>query len=50
MNYTNIDIDYYRMSSISKGILLCNDIGSFLEIELSNTKFEKIKILMNKEK
>ena len=50
MNYANIDVNNCGILSIAEGIILDNDLCNFLEIELSNTKFEKIKILMNKEK
>ena len=50
MNCANIVVDDCRTSSTSEGAMLDNDSFKFLDVELSNTKFEKVRKLMNKGK
>ena len=48
INYANADVHDYRILSITKGIILDNNLCSFLEMELHNTKFCKVRKLSNK--
>ena len=50
MNYGNIDADDCGMPSTSKGATLNGKFCKFLEIELSNSKFPKLRKLSNKGK
>ena len=47
-NYTNTDIDDYRILLIAEGTRLDNNLYNFLKIELTNTKFNKVRTLTNK--
>ena len=50
MNYSNIGVDDCVTPSTSEGLTLDDDSCNFLDMELSNAKFERVRKLMNKGK
>ena len=50
LNYATADADDCGLPSASEGIKLDDDLCKFLDMELSNSKYEKVKKLMNKGK
>ena len=50
MNHSNTDVDDCGTPSTSEGVTLDDDLCTFLDVELSNAKLEKVRKFMNKEK
>ena len=48
LNYATIDVDDFGVPSCSEGVKLDEDLYKFLESESSDSKYEKVRKLMNK--
>ena len=48
MNYANVDVDDCGVPSTAEGISLDKDLCQYLEMELSNAKYNKVRKLANK--